>query len=104
MKTSQLWPLFTTGYQNKLAKVYNMSFKTVLQIHLHFANQPKSQHGVKATSFPRIFYVPPPPAADTIFNGSERFTRTPICKTRPMIGHYKSRPFRKNILKQNVYF
>ena len=76
--------------------MYNIGFKIARQRQLHFAKQPKSQHGVKATSFPRTFDVPPPlPAADTIFNGSERFTRTPIGKTRPMIGRYKSRPFVK---------
>jgi hypothetical protein len=41
-------------------KVYNMSFKNHASKQFHFDKRPKIQHGVKATSFPRILYVPPP--------------------------------------------
>ncbi len=60
MKSSQLRFLLTTDHQNKLTEVYDTSFQTVPQIHLHFAKQPKFQHGVKAILFPRTFYIPPP--------------------------------------------
>jgi hypothetical protein len=84
MKSSQLRFLLTTDHQNKLTEVYDTSFKTVPQIHLHFAKQPKFQHGVKATLFPRTFYVPPPLLPRTQFStGQNGLLARPYVKPDP---------------------